>query len=69
MEILTPIESETLQVFLKDVQCVHILQYGRHQFDTPSRSTRVSAYHGRRPYLLLLSPSGKSWQIYAQTFP
>jgi hypothetical protein len=29
----------------------------------------VSAYHGRRPYLLLLSPSGKSGQLCARAFP
>jgi hypothetical protein len=29
----------------------------------------ASAYHGRRPYLLLLSPSGKSEQLCARAFP
>jgi hypothetical protein len=29
----------------------------------------MSAYHGRRPYLLLLSPSGKSGQLCARAFP
>jgi hypothetical protein len=29
----------------------------------------ASAYHGRRPYLLLLSPSGKSGQLCARAFP
>jgi len=36
--------------FLKhftDAQCFHLWQYGRHLCDNPSRSTRVSAYHGR----------------------
>jgi hypothetical protein len=30
---------------------------------------RMSAYHGRWPYLLLLSPSGKSGQLCAWAFP
>ena len=28
-------------------QRVHLWQYGRHLYDSPSRSTRVSPYHGR----------------------
>jgi hypothetical protein len=41
----------------------------RQTCDNPSHSTRVSEYHGRRPYLLLLSPSGKSGQLCARAFP
>jgi len=53
MVVLTPIEREILHGFFffftyfTDAQCVHLWQYDRHLCDSSSRSTRVSAYHGR----------------------
>ena len=55
MVVLTLTERETLQVlfffifltYFTDAQCVHLWQYGRQLCDSPSRTTRVSAYHCR----------------------
>jgi len=49
MAVLTPIERETLQVFYIFHRCSMCppLVIRQNLCDSPSRSTRVSAYHGR----------------------
>jgi hypothetical protein len=46
-----------------------ILIYAHFLRNTTRQSEKAVMYYGRRPYLLLLSPSGKSGQLCARAFP
>jgi hypothetical protein len=71
MVILKPIRTETLQVYLHASQMLNVSTFGNMTdiYAIVHLVPHALAYHGRRPYLLLLSPSGKSGQLYAQAFP
>jgi hypothetical protein len=70
MVILMPIERETLQVFLKNIsQMLNMSTFGNTADIYAMFHLIRHACHGRRPYLLLLSPSGKSGQLCVRAFP